>query len=136
MVCKRWGTWIGVLLMVLMVTAGCGSAGEISLDADDQGRRIELAQGQTLAIALESNPTTGYCWEVADPVRGMLEQVGEAEFQVAGATNTQLVGAGGTETFRFEAKSAGTGTLKLVYHRPWEQGADPLETFEVQVVVR
>jgi inhibitor of cysteine peptidase len=122
--------------MVLIVAAGCGSAGEVTLGADDRGRQIELAQGQTLTIALESNPTTGYRWEVAEPAGGTLEQIGEVAFQAAGTTNTQLVGAGGTESFRFEAKGAGTGTLKLVYHRPWEKDVDPLETFELRVVVR
>jgi predicted secreted protein len=46
------------------------------------------------------------------------------------------VGAGGVEVFRFEAAGSGQTDLTLVYHRPWEKGVDPLETFAVQITVR
>ena len=133
----RWGRLVVGLVVALVALAGCGAkVGDVALSAADEGRQIELSRGQGLAIALASNPSTGYRWEVDGLEDTVLEQVGEAEFQEAGSGNAPLVGAGGTETLRFQAESAGTATLRLVYHRPWERGVEPLETFEVQVVVR
>lgn len=131
-----WGILVVGLLATLLVTGSCGSAVDITLGAADDGRRVELSRGQGLEIALESNPTTGYRWEVAGLEGGVLRQVGEAEFQAVDSGTTLLVGAGGTETLRFQAERAGTTTLTLVYHRPWERGVEPLEAFEIQVVVR
>ena len=96
----------------------------------------ELEQGQILVVTLKSNPTTGYGWEVAENQESILEQMGEAEFKQSETGEPPLVGAGGWEIFRFKAISAGEMTLQLVYHRPWEEGVEPLKTFSLQVVVR
>lgn len=121
-----------VLILSALIFSGCGSAKEVKLDANDNGRQVELQKGQTLVITLESNPTTGYRWEVVEIDESILRQMGEAEFK----PESEALGAGGTETFRFEATNAGQMALKLVYHRPWEEGQEPLETFSLQVVVR
>ncbi len=122
----------GLLLTVLTATTACGPAQEVKLDADDDGRQIELKAGQTLVISLEGNPTTGYTWEVAELNEQVLRQVGEAEFK----PESDLDGAPGVQTLRFEAVNAGQTTLNLVYHQPWEEDVEPLETFSVQVIVR
>jgi inhibitor of cysteine peptidase len=137
------------LMAVLVLAAGCASGdsaptggnidrGEettIVLGAEDEGTLVELSPGQVLEVTLASNPTTGYSWEVSEVVESVLTQMGEAEFLEALKESEQLVGAGGTETFRF-ASATGETTLTLVYHRPWEKDVEPLETFTVQVVVR
>ena len=141
-----------VLLLAIMGLAGCGPARDVGPGADvakaeaevkeilvektDNGNRVELKKGQTLVVTLESNPSTGYSWEVAEGMGTVLQQQGEAEFQPAKTGDQQLVGAGGSETLRFEAAAAGETTLKLVYHRPWEKEVEPLETFSIEVVVR
>jgi len=121
-----------VLILSALIFSGCGPAKEVKLDASANGRQVELQKGQTLVITLESNPTTGYRWEVVEIDESILRQIGEAEFK----PESEALGAGGTETFRFEATNAGQMALKLVYHRPWEEGEEPLETFSLQVVVR
>ena len=123
---------ISVLLAFLVLAAGCGPAKEVKLDATANDRQVELKKGQTLVITLESNPTTGYRWEVVEPDEPILRQMGEPEFK----SESEAVGAGGTETFRFEAVNAGQAALELVYRRPWEEDVEPLETFSLQVVVR
>ena len=125
-----------VLLAILVLAAGCGTAKEVKLDADANGSQTELETGQVLVVTLESNPTTGYQWEVVELDDAILQQQGEAEFQVSDSRDPPPPGTGGTETFRFEAVNAGQTTLKLVYHRSWETDVEPLETFSLQVVVR
>jgi len=109
---------------------------EVNVDEGDADSQVELEQGQVLVVTLESNPTTGYGWEVAENQESILEQIGEAEFKQSDTGGPPLVGAGGWEIFRFKAISAGQMTLQLVYRRPWEEGVEPLKTFSLQVVVR
>lgn len=120
--------------MVLLGIAGCRSTDHLDLDAGSDGSRGEMAVGQTLAVTLDANPTTGYGWERVLSEDGVLQQVGETEFQRA-ATDKDKVGVGGQEILRFKAEKAGQTTLDLVYHRPWEKDAEPVGTFTVQVVV-
>jgi len=108
---------------------------EVNVDEGDAGSQVELEQGQILVITLESNPTTGYRWEQAETQEFILEQMGEAEFKPSDTGEPPLVGTGGWEIFRFKAISAGEMTLQLVYHRPLEEGVEPLKTFSIQVVV-
>jgi inhibitor of cysteine peptidase len=137
---KRFGQFtmdkgaIALLLVavVLAAVSGCAAKSALALEAKDNGRQIELEKGQTLAISLEGNPSTGYTWEMVESEGSILRQVGEIEFKA----ESDLVGAPGTQTLRFETVEAGQMDLKLVYHRAWEEGVQPLETFTVQVTVR
>jgi inhibitor of cysteine peptidase len=129
-------SFIGLLtlLIALTVATGCSpQQQEVKASIDDNGREMQLKKGQTLVVTLEGNPTTGYSWEVAEPLNEqVLRQVGEAEFKA----ESDRVGAGGVQILRFEAVNAGKTTLKLVYHRPWEKDVESLETYSTQVVVR
>lgn len=130
---KKTLTAAVLLSLLLAGAAGCAPAQEVKVGADDNGRQTELRRGQALVVTLEGNPTTGYTWEVKKPLdEGILRQVGEPEFK----PESDLAGAPGVQTLRFEAVNAGQTTLSLVYHRPWEEGVEPAETFSLQVVVR
>ena len=126
--------WI-VLLSVLMgvtLPAGCATR-EVAVGAADNGREVTLKRGQTLAVALEANPTTGYDWLlVVEPPLEILSVVGE-EFA---APSGDRGGAGGVTTWRFRAVGEGETGLELGYARSWEEGMEPLETFRIQVAVR
>jgi inhibitor of cysteine peptidase len=91
---------------------------------------ISVTTGRFLVITLEGNPTTGYTWEVTEPLDDqVLRQVGEIAF----VPESDLIGAGGVQIATFEAVGAGEATIKLVYHRPWETEVEPLDTFTVNV---
>ncbi len=108
---------------------------EVHVDANDADGQVELEQGQILVVTLESNPTTGYRWEVAEIQESILEQMGEAEFKPSQTGEPPISGAGGWEIFRFKAISAGQMTLQLVYLQPWVEGVEPINTFSIEVVV-
>lgn len=113
-------------LLAIMLSAGT------ALSEADNGRQVGLAKGQTISISLSANPSTGYTWEVSELDTSVLRQVGQPEFLPSSA----LIGAGGTMMMRFQAVGAGQTTLKLVYHRPWENKTEPAQTFSIRVVVR
>jgi inhibitor of cysteine peptidase len=102
-------------------------------EADNDGQ-IEVELGKLLVVTLESNPSTGYQWELVENNDSVLMQFGQSEFKPSENTNPRTVGAGGWEIFRFKAVSAGQTTLELVYHRSWED-TEPLKTFAIQVTV-
>ena len=140
-----YGSLVVLLMGMVLGLAGCGpdtdlpagaTSEEVPLSAEDGGGQVEVAVGQILVLTLESNPTTGYSWQVVEAEDSVLRQIGEPEFKAASELDPPLVGAGGVEVFRFEAVGAGETRLELVYRRPWEEGVEPLETYSVQVVVR
>ena len=103
---------------------------EIRLTEENNGGLAELGKDQVLIITLESNPSTGYSWEVAEMDEDLLRQVGETEFEQM----SPLLGAPEKQILRFKAVDAGQSTLKLVYHRCWEKGVEPANEFSLQVV--
>ena len=106
----------------------------VEVNEENDGGQVELDLGQILVVTLESNPSTGYRWERVESNESILEQLGEAEFKPSDTGDPPPVGADGWEIFRFKATSPGLMTLKLVYHRSWED-VEPLKTFSIEVIV-
>jgi len=84
-------------------------------------------------VRLDSNPTTGYSWQVSAVNGAVLRQQGDPQFL---RPVDAPLGAGGVLIFRFVAASAGQTRLALVYRRPFEPNAKPADTFSVQVTVQ
>jgi inhibitor of cysteine peptidase len=122
------------VLGAFAITTACGP-NQVKVDDDQSGNNVQLKVGETLLVTLDSNPTTGYSWELSQSDESVLEQKGEAEYKQAPGSQG-LIGAGGKETFRFEAVGAGQTTLELIYHRPWEQGVPPVKTYSLEVTVK
>ena len=120
-------------LLVIMLATGCSPSKSINLTAADTGKQVNIKVGEQFIITLEGNPSTGNSWEAKDLDTSIIEQVGDTVFQ---SSNPDLVGSGGTLTMTFEGLKTGTSTLTLVYHRPWETGVDPIDTFEITVTIK
>jgi inhibitor of cysteine peptidase len=81
----------------------------------------------TFKITLESNPTTGYQWtaEVDTEFMNVIKD---------GFTpNSDLLGAGGTQEFEFQASKAGKTQLVMKYGRSWE--SSPINVYNVTVKI-
>jgi inhibitor of cysteine peptidase len=83
-------------------------------------------------LILNGNPSTGYTWDVGFYVHPVIEPTGEPEYQ----SDSNLVGAGGTYTFRFLATGEGEAKLAMTYHRPLDKDAPIFKTCEVTVTVK
>lgn len=112
----------------------CPSAETVDVNEANNSGQIELNLGKLIVVQLESNPSTGYRWELLENDESILKQFGQAEFKSSETLEPPIVGAGGWDIFRFKAVSAGQMTLKLVYHRFWED-VEPLKTFSIQIAV-
>lgn len=103
----------------------------------DRGSAKTICVGDTCLIILPGNPTTGYEWTVETYDDSVLDQLGEASFTVGErpATESPIVGQGGTFAFQFLGAAKGKTLLRLRYHRAWENQA-PQDEFEVRISVQ
>jgi inhibitor of cysteine peptidase len=94
---------------------------------DVRGKTIHVSTGERFAVVLESNPSTGYTWQVSTDEH-YLELLAQ-DFEPHG----QGVGAGGREIFDFRALSTGQVTITCEYRRPWDREARDVASFEVGI---
>jgi inhibitor of cysteine peptidase len=125
--------------MNAILLVGCGVAqpstpNEVRLTEKrgDCGSTVELNSGDTLSLSLEGNPTTGYPWEIDSNDPAVMELAGEPEYN----PDSEAIGSGGTYTFRFTAVAQGQVTLRLIYHRIFEEEVPALKSCEVIVTVK
>jgi inhibitor of cysteine peptidase len=98
----------------------------------DPEKTIQCNVGGAFSIVLDSNPSTGYQWQLAQsPNREFLKLINSTYR----APITELVGAGGKEIWSFKALSVGQRTIVLEYVRPWEKNKEPVKsvTFTVNI---
>ncbi|MCJ7769256.1 MAG: protease inhibitor I42 family protein [Dehalococcoidales bacterium] len=121
---------MGILLTTCLVAGGCGM--EVKAYTDPQDEISINTDGEfAILIALDSNPTTGYSWQ-ASYDETMLELV-EETYELGEFAGQGLLGAGGTELFRFKALKKGEVEITMVYKRPWEEEILQQKVFIVEV---
>jgi len=123
----------GFLCFLMILLGGCpfGLGWPVSLDADDNGGEVTLQVGTVLSVSLSSNPSTGFEWELVDLDSSVVEHTGTSH---RSGCLIPMPGCGGTDTWMFTVLSPGITTLRMIYHRPWED-VEPGRIFEVMVSV-
>jgi inhibitor of cysteine peptidase len=105
----------------------------IELGASDSDSTVTAQVGDTLAVLLAENATTGYRWH-PDEIGELLELVSDGYRTTADdVAEEQRVGRGGTREFRLVATGAGLATLSFKHWREWE--GDPSVTERVSYVL-
>ena len=138
---------IAVSFAFLALLTGCNSAsggpeGDASViptsgDIDGvKGGETQLRVGQTMAVALNSNSTTGYQWQVSDVEGGVLTPGTPFGQEILEPHAPGMVGVGGTTHWRFIAARPGGVTLTFTYRRAWERDTPPAQTETYRVVVQ
>ncbi len=100
----------------------------MQLEAADNGSRFNAHVGDTIEIALDENPTTGYRWTMTPSTAIQLLQ--DSVFAADPSP-----GAGGRRHFRLSVLQRGEYPLLLRYERPWEGERSAIARFEVMLVV-
>lgn len=121
--------------------AGTSGAGETdddlkqgtTLTEADDGRTVAVVEGQTVLIALASNPTTGFDWAVTSADKAL----GSPTIKFVKGAST-AVGSGGTTKLSWLTTTGGAMVGKhavtLGYQRSWEK--KDAKTFKVTIDVR
>ena len=109
---------LGVLLAVAMM-AGCGSSGTTGNETSPgqvtgnvTHEDVQATVGEEFNIALDSNPTTGYMWEITKQPSATVVQPEGSEF-VQSTGSSGLAGAGGEQVWKFKTLAAGTTDMIL-----------------------
>jgi predicted secreted protein len=131
---KTLSLFVLVLLVAGVLWAQSPGGGDVLLGADDKGRTVSANEGQTFTIRLDGNATTGFQWEVAGVEGKSVSQVGVVEYQKAGP-GIHAIGQAGTFTAKFRAVAAGRSVINMVYRRPHEKDAPPVDSFSVTIDV-
>ncbi len=111
---------------------------EKSVDASYTGKGVEVAVDGSLIITLESNPTTGFKWELTEVTDQTVLELAESSYELGeeAKQDPPLPGAGGTEIWNFKTLKKGEATISMEYSQPWEGGIKAAKTFDVTVVVK
>jgi len=118
--------------MVMMAIPLSGCTTEVQAYSDtSQTIDIKTDKEFVILIALESNPTTGYSWQASFDATAL--ELVEQTYELGDYAKEDVVGAGGTELFRFKALKSGTVQITFDYQRPWEDESIDQKTFTVEV---
>ena len=113
-------------LLAVSLIAGCAGITAYS----NPSQTINATVNGEFAIALDSNPSTGYSWNVSYDA-SMLSL--EKEEYNPSEKEPGLVGAGGTQYYQFKALKAGSTEINLTYLRTWEEGYIDQKVFTVEI---
>jgi predicted secreted protein len=117
---------VGVVT-ISCIAAGCGAEVKAYSNPDET---IEINTGTQfdVVITLDSNPSTGYSWVAVfdEDALVLVDQNYEPG-------NSTLIGAPGTQTFRFKALKSGQTQITMSYQRSWETSPIQTQVFNIDV---
>lgn len=110
------------------LVSGCvGSSDTLN----ESNSNAQIAMGESIAVVLDANKTTGYEWWIVSDGSPMLKLV-KSEYKLNDAPKG-MVGVGGVECFEFVGQQKGTAHIEFMYKRPWEKTGVKNQSFSVEV---
>lgn len=127
-----------VMLSILLLSFACSSitpaAGPASeVVVTDPATSIEVERGEVFTIVIESNPSTGYHWEVVGDLNENVVLFVSREYT---ASEPVLTGSGGVDVWTFKAVSAGETQITLGSYPPGVDGGEPERSVTFNVIVK
>jgi inhibitor of cysteine peptidase len=132
------------LLITALALAGCGGqptpapveepanndpGGGDQLVISDPGKSIEVTAGNEFKIIINSNPSTGYHWELIGNLDETKVQFVSKDYR---ADEPVMPGSGGSDVWTFKALAAGETKIVLGNYPPGEGQPDVQEvTFTI-----
>ena len=90
-------------------------------------KEIVVPKGESFAIELEGNPTTGYDWEL------QFDQDKIKDIDSQHVPATESVGGGGKRRFVLQAVKSGDLSVRAIYKRAWERDPIDEKTFKIRI---
>lgn len=100
-------------LCIVIGIGGCSPKPAAVLKSS--GARNALSVGDTFQVVLKGNPTTGFAWHYTIEKNDLVKLVSEDA-----VPDSNLIGAGSTFTWNFQALKAGQTKITYKYYRDWE----------------
>lgn len=129
------------LISILLFIVACGSISTATptetttetIEATDPDQPIQVSAGNEFNIVVQSNPSTGYHWElISDLDRNIVEFISK-DYK---ADEPVLIGSGGVDIWVFKAVNSGETTITLGSYPPSNDVVDPEQTLTFAVIVK
>jgi len=120
------------LLALLLAAAACGDTQGDTAALTDRDTRFDVPIGERFEVILESNPTTGFGWELSADLPDEVLILADQRYV---PPDTDLVGAGGHEVLTFEAIGDGSTFIQIWYIRPFDDPPEPADRAQFEVIV-
>jgi inhibitor of cysteine peptidase len=101
----------------------------MSIDESCDGMTIQLSVGDNLVINLQSQPSTGFRWQLDQINASVLQKVSDQFIP----PSPPVIGGIGTEMWVFQAIGVGSSPIGMEYSRSFQAGA--ARTFNITVNV-
>jgi inhibitor of cysteine peptidase len=128
-----------ILYIVLsVILTACGRGIETGVPANevqisDPAKNLEAVAGNEFKIMINSNPTTGYHWELAGKFDSKVVEFISNDYK---GDEPVMPGSGGVEIWTFKALSAGETEITLGYYPPSKEPTNPQQTVTFTVKVK
>jgi inhibitor of cysteine peptidase len=125
-------TLLFVALALLLAACGGKATDTPVIEISDAGKIIEVSAGNEFKIVIDSNPSTGYHWEMIGELDESIVQFVSSEYR---ADEPVMPGSGGKNVWTFKALAAGETTITLGNYPPG-QGEPAVQEVTFTIVVK
>jgi TRAP-type mannitol/chloroaromatic compound transport system substrate-binding protein/predicted secreted protein len=135
---RTWEQW-GDYTLYSSSQSSSASPSQMAVDASYNGKEVRIPLGTLLQVALDSNRTTGFGWELTgigdSSVLSKLSNTYETPQVKLKEGAAPLVGVGGMEFWKFQTLKKGRSTLSMQYSQSWSGGTKGAKIFDLTVIV-
>ena len=103
----------------------------VTLTKENDGGEYRFHTRQMFQVILPENPTTGYCWTIAEPAPSNI--ILTRQEYTSKHHDPRFTGSGGVRTMTFQAVSEGSTYLVLLLKRPWEAEGEHVDSFNLSL---
>ncbi len=103
------------------------------LQISDPAKILEASVGNEFKIIIDSNPSTGYHWEIIGEVDKSVVEFISNEYR---ADEPVMPGSGGVDVWVFKAIATGKTDITLGYYPPSNDPVEPQQTVIFTVTVK
>ena len=124
-----------LVIATLILTACNGKPTESPVDKliiSEPGKSIEVTAGNEFKIVIESNPSTGYHWELIGNLDDAVIQFVSKDYR---ASEPVMSGSGGQDVWVFKAITPGETTITLGNYPP-AQGEPAAQEVTFTIIVK
>jgi inhibitor of cysteine peptidase len=131
---------IMTLLFITALISACSRASATEaptavpqLNISDPAKNLEATAGNEFKIIIDSNPTTGYHWEIVGELDANVIEFISNDFR---GSEPVIPGSGGVDVWVFKAVAAGETHITLGYYPPSNDPVEPQQKVTFTVTVK
>jgi inhibitor of cysteine peptidase len=125
-----------VFLCTTILLAACSARAEAqqeNLVFSDPAKNLEATVGNEFKIVIDSNPSTGYHWELGDDLDESIIKFVSKDYS---PKSSAAPGSSGQDVWVFKAIKAGETHITLLYYSPSNEPEEPQQKVTFTVTVK